>query len=320
MRFVASVLCLFYAVQMIAAPADVEARRQQLNSLIAELWEWNLQQNPVFASIIGDKRYNEQLGSSSEKTILEQQAKDKEFLKRFQAIDPTGLPHQDVLNRELEIRDLKQDIEGTDLKLWQMPVNQMGGIHIDSPQLVTVLSFQTVKDYDDYIARLRQLPRLFDEETANMRKGMANGLMPPKFLLEKVVEQTNGIATLAPDQTPFAQPFKDFPASFSDADKTRLKAAGLVAIKDDVLPAYARSCCKADASTGGVKSGSGIKVAPAMSATLATKRPKACVSGAALSTRSPDLTSNTGRHCRGLASSDWKLCGTAFGAVDVPDV
>ncbi len=240
MRRVALVFCFFYAVQVFAAPADVEARRTQLNALISELWEWNLQQDPVYASILGDKRYNDQLGSDSEKTTLEQQAKEKEFLKRFEAIDATGLPHQDVLNRELEIRSLKEDIESTDLKLWQMPVNQMGGIHIDAPQLVTVLSFQTVKDYDDYIARLRQLPRIFEEDTANMRKGMANGLMPPKFLLEKVVDQTNGIAALASDQTPFAQPFNNFPAGFSEADKARLKAAGLAAIKDDVLPAYSK--------------------------------------------------------------------------------
>jgi uncharacterized protein (DUF885 family) len=240
MRRVALVLCFFYAVQVFAAPADIEARRTQLNALISELWEWNLQQDPVYASILGDKRYNDQLGSDSEKTTLEQQAKEKEFLKRFEGIDAIGLPHQDVLNRELEIRSLKEDIEGTDLKLWQMPVSQMGGIHIDAPQLVTVLSFQTVKDYDDYIARLRQLPRIFEEDTANMRKGMANGLMPPKFLLEKVVDQTNGIATQSPDKTPFAQPFNSFPASFSEADKARLKAAGMAAIKDDVLPAYSK--------------------------------------------------------------------------------
>ncbi len=77
MRLVALVLCLFYAVQMIAAPVDVDARQKQLNALISELWEWNMQQNPVYASILGDKRYNDQLGSASEKTTLEQQAKEK---------------------------------------------------------------------------------------------------------------------------------------------------------------------------------------------------------------------------------------------------
>jgi uncharacterized protein (DUF885 family) len=73
-----------------------------------------------------------------------------------------------------------------------------------------------------------------------MRKGMADHLMPPKFLLEKVVEQTQGIASQEPEKTPFAQPFEKFPASFSDADKTRLKAAGIAAIRDQVLPAYVK--------------------------------------------------------------------------------
>ena len=240
MRSLALVLCLLFAVQLFAAGADVETRRKQLNDLIAEQWEWRLQQNPIFASIIGDKRYNDQLGSSSEKTILEEQAKEKQFLQRFEAIDSTGLAQQDALNRALEIRSLKESIHSTDLNLWQMPVNQMNGIHLFAPQLVTVLSFQTVKDYDDYIARLKQLPRVFDENTANMRKGMANGLMPPKFLLEKVGDQASGIASQTPEQSPFAQPFDKFPANFSDADKTRLKTTGLAVIKDDVLPAYAK--------------------------------------------------------------------------------
>ena len=71
MRPLALLLCLIFAVPVIAAKADVDANRQQLNQLIAQYWEYNLQQNPVFASIIGDKRYNDQLGSTSEKTILE---------------------------------------------------------------------------------------------------------------------------------------------------------------------------------------------------------------------------------------------------------
>ena len=240
MRPLALLLCLIFAVSMFAANPDVEANRQQLNQLIAQYWEYNLKQNPVFASIIGDKRYNDQLERTSEKAILEDQQAKKDFLKQFEAISPAGLTQQEALNRALEIRSLSEDIHDTDLKGWQMPVNQMDGIHLWAPQWVTILSFQTVKDYDDYVARLKQLPRLFDEATDNMRKGMANGLMPPKFLLEKVAQQAGDIAAETPEQTPFAKPFKEFPSGFTEADKTRLKTAGLAAIKDDVLPAYSR--------------------------------------------------------------------------------
>ena len=102
-----------------------------------------------------------------------------------------------------------------DLKLWQMPVTQFSGIHIQLPQLVSVLSFQSVKDYTDYISRLHQIPRVFDETIGVMRTGMANGMMPPKFLLEKVVDQTNEIASTAAEKSPFAEPFQKFPDSFS---------------------------------------------------------------------------------------------------------
>jgi uncharacterized protein (DUF885 family) len=81
---------------------------------------------------------------------------------------------------------------------------------------------------------------LFDENMIQMRKGMAEGLMQPRILLEKVADQANGIATQAPDKSPFAHPFFSFPKSIADADQTRLRDLGLAAIKDSVLPAYAK--------------------------------------------------------------------------------
>ena len=76
-------------------------------------------------------------------------------MTRFEAIDTTGFPEQEVLNKELMVRDLKMDLEGARFKPWEMPVTQENGIHIDAPQLVSVLSFASVKDYEDYIARLK---------------------------------------------------------------------------------------------------------------------------------------------------------------------
>lgn len=121
-----------------------------------------------------------------------------------------------------------------------MPVTQFGGIHIDTPQLVSLLSFATVKDYEDYVARLRQLPRVFDETIAQMRNGVRDRLVPPKILLTQVAHQAESIAVRKPEESPFAQPLKNFPAEFSEAERKRLGDAVLAAIRDQVLPAYVK--------------------------------------------------------------------------------
>src|SRR5580698_2861522 len=189
MRFLAlpvlliSLLCSVFA----AAPqSDLDARRKALNDLLAERWEYTLRTSPIYASILGDKRWNDKLDDFSQKAIDDDLDQSKQFLARFEAIDITGFPEQEALNKTLMVRDLRMSLAGARFEPWEMPVSQVSGIHIDMPQLVSVLSFQTVKDYEDYISRLKQLPRLFDETVVQMRKGMAEGLMPPPSFWETV--------------------------------------------------------------------------------------------------------------------------------------
>jgi len=244
MRFtICMMLCVSLSLPLtaLAAPAaDLETRRKALNDLLAEQWEYNMRTSPIYASILGDKRYNDKVDDFSQKAIDDGLADAKKFLDRFEAIDTTGFPEQEILNKKLMMRDLKMTLESARFKPWEMPVSQFGGVHVDMPQLVSVLSFQSVKDYDDYIARLKQMPRYFDENMIQMRKGMAEGLMPARILLEKVVTQSNGLATQTPEQSPFAQPFAKFPSGISEADQKRLREAGLAAIRDSVLPAYVK--------------------------------------------------------------------------------
>jgi len=242
MRFLISLLAIatLLPAGLAAAnsSADLESRRKALNDLLHEQWEYTMKHSPIYASILGDKRYNDQVGDFSQKAIDEDLEETQRFLTRFEAIDTAGFPEQEVLNRRLMVRDLKMSLEGARFKPWETPVNQFSGIHINVPQLVSVLSFESVKDYEDYIARLKQLPRLFDQTVVQMRKGLADGLMPPRILLEKVVTQSNEIATTTPEQSPFAHPFDKFPDSVSEGDRKRLRQAGLAAIKDSVIPAY----------------------------------------------------------------------------------
>jgi uncharacterized protein (DUF885 family) len=238
--FLAAAMLLPAAAAAVNPPADLEARRKALNDLLHERWEYTMRTSPIYASILGDKRYNDKLDDFSQKAIDDDLEQSRRFLARFEAIDTSGFPEQEVLNKQLMVRDLKIGLEGARFKPWEMPVNQGSGVHIDMPQLVSILSFETVKDYEDYIARLNALPRLFDQNIEQMRKGMAAGLMPPKILLEMVVKQSNTIATTPPDQNPFMHPFDKFPDAVPEADRKRLHDAGLAAVKGSVTPAYVK--------------------------------------------------------------------------------
>jgi uncharacterized protein (DUF885 family) len=247
MRSLAVRICLCCFLCLLAAsllqaqvPNTLEARRKALNDLLAEQWEYRLRTSPLFASFLGDKRYNDQLDEYSQQAIDKDLEETRKFLSRFEAIDASGFPEQEALNKDLMVRDLKFTLEGARFKVWEMPVDQQNGIHILLPHLVQILSFQTVKDYEDYISRLNLMPRLLDETIIQMRKGMADKLMPPRFLLDKVVEQANDLATQPLEKSPFAQPFAEFPKAISEVDQKRLKEQGLAAIRNSVLPAYVR--------------------------------------------------------------------------------
>src|ERR1700733_10979659 len=228
------------SVFAVSPQSDLEARRKSLNDLLAERWEYTMRNSPIYASILGDKRWNDKLDDLSQKAIDDDLEQSRKFLVRFQAIDTTGFPEQESLNKTLMVRDLQFALDGARFKPWEMPVSQVDGVPIELPELVTIFSFESTKDYDDYISRLRQVPRVFDETVIQMRKGMAEGLMPPRILLEKVVEQSNGLATQAPEASPFAQPFTKFPDSISAAEQKRLREQGLAAIREFVLPAYVK--------------------------------------------------------------------------------
>ena len=218
----------------------LESRRKGLNDLLAEQWDYNLATNPEFASILGDKRYNDKVSDNSEKAVLEDYKVSRKYLGRFEAIDTTGFPEQEQLNKTLMVRDLKLDLENQHFHNWLMPVNQFTGIHINLPQLVSLLPFDTVKDYEDYIARLKQTPVELDQTVDLMRKGRKQKLMPPRILLEKVVTQAQGIGAKQPEESPFAQPVKKFPAAISEADQKRLREGVLAAIRESVNPAYVK--------------------------------------------------------------------------------
>jgi len=223
-----------------ATAASIEANRKAADQLYKDYWEENLKHNPEMASSMNDKRYNDQISDYSVKAYHENLAREQDLLMKLAAIDDTGFTDQEKISRELLMRRLAMGEEESEFKPWEMPVTQMDGIQTAYPQLVAQLSFTTVKDYDDWIARLHLIPTAFDQVTTNMSIGMDDNRVPPKYLLEKVLVQVQQLAAQKPEDTPFALPLKKFPPSIKPGEQERIKADMLDAIQKEVLPAYKR--------------------------------------------------------------------------------
>src|ERR1019366_9277108 len=117
----------------------------------------------------------------------------------------------DQLNKQLMLRALNDSIEGAQFKAWEMPLDQMNGPHLEYARMVSVMPFKTTQDYDNYLARLRQLPNAFDQITNDMRLGFRDHLMPPAYLLDQVAREVQIVAEEAPKASSFALPLGQFP-------------------------------------------------------------------------------------------------------------
>jgi uncharacterized protein (DUF885 family) len=204
------------------------------NALFDEYFETDLRNYPERATSFGDYRYNDQLNDYSLAAIMRRHETDEGYLKRLEAIPATDFPDQDLLSHDLLIRGLEQRIADFDLKEYEMPINQQGGIHTSLADLPLSVPLDSVKHYEDYISRLHQIPRAFDQSTEVLHAGMKDKLMPVKFLAEKIPAQCEGIVSA----DPFLRPTKKYPASISPEDQTRLTKEITDAVNNDVLPAY----------------------------------------------------------------------------------
>lgn len=238
---------LFFAVAAACAAAssahaveDVATRVKALNALLGEQWEYTLKNAPEFASMLGDYRYNDRWSDYSLAAAQQKKKDDEAFIARFKAIDTTGFAEQDRLNQQLMVRQLDDDIRSIDLKLNEMPLDQFGGAHLQLPQFVSMLPFDSVKHYEDYLARLNAVPHVFDQLIGVLKQGEADKMMPPKYLLEKVVTQIRAIAQPTGENSAFGRPVAKFADNIPEAERKRLHAAILKAVDEKVRPAYAR--------------------------------------------------------------------------------
>ena len=228
-----------------AEPAQAAVNAGEvLSTLLDEYFERNLEMNPVMASFIGDHRFNDRLANSnSPEYIAASIALEEEFLARLQDIDRDALSEQEQLSYDLFEYQRQISLEGYQFPFHLIPINQfysMTNFFVQLGSGTSAHPFNTVKDYDDFLARADDFSRNVDQVIENMQIGMAEGITQPRILMEKLLPQVDAHIVDDPKDSQFYSPIREMPKDFSEADRERLTAAFETKIMGTIVPAYRR--------------------------------------------------------------------------------
>lgn len=217
--------------------AASEAASKALHALFASEWDRWMREQPTWASSMADRRFNDKWPDMSAKGYARRLADQKLAYKRLQAIDRRLLVVADQLNYDLFKRDLEIGLADAALHTEWMPLSHMGGLHT-AHDITSSLRFETVKDYQDWIARMRAFPVMADQTIALMREGLKRKQLPPHAILSRVPAQLKDQIPADPTKSPFYQPFETFPAGIAEPQRAQLRAQAKAAIASSVIPAY----------------------------------------------------------------------------------
>jgi len=208
-----------------------------LHDLFAAEWDYNMQHSPEWASNLGDRRWNDRWSDDSLESFAHRDVHNHEVLAALAKIDRASLSAADQLNYDLFKKDYEDSIEGYKFRGFLLRLNQRGGIQT-TDELADSLWFETLKDYQDWITRMRTFPALMDQNIALMRQGIKERIVHPKVIMERIPAQIDKQIVPDPSQSGFYRPFLHFSKEISAADQQRLQHEARQAVEQQIVPAF----------------------------------------------------------------------------------
>ena len=224
-------------VPLHAQEDHVNQAAKALHELFASEWDYQMEQHPTWASSLGDRRWNDRWGDRSLNAIYKRHSHNIGVLSKLKTMDREELSPSDRLNYDLFLKDYQDEVAGHQYRWYLIPVTQRGGIQT-ADELADSLRFETLKDYEDWLARLRSFPTYMDQTIALMREGIRARMILPKIVLERIPTQIDHQIVSDPKASPFYKPFTRYSASIAGADRTRLSQEAGKAIEAAVVPAF----------------------------------------------------------------------------------
>ncbi len=228
-------LSMIFAV----SPVVAQSASKSLAKLFADERAFVWREDPLAATGEGVRGYDDRLPSLAQAAQARRLSADEAFLRRLHKIKRGKLSAQAQVSYELFEFMVESRVALARHKEWRIPFNSDSGFFADLLQLDSLADPQTVKQYEDYVARLNDVPRYFEENIANIRVGMRDGFTLPSAVLDGVSKVVAGAQYKSAEDTPFWKPFANFPDGVPERHRSRLMAAGKAALTNAVMPSYA---------------------------------------------------------------------------------
>ncbi len=209
----------------------------ELHAIFDHQWNRDMEQNPVSASMLGDRRFNREWRDLSRDARNSRHDEDIEALRDLQGIDRELLITEERVNYDLFERRYRDRIEAFQFMAELMPITQRGGIQT-LDETGNRLRMKTINDYEDWLARLNKIDTLMAQTINLMKEGIEKGILPPKITMQRVPAQIEKQLVENPEQSLFYKPFDDLPGNFTSDESRRIRSAAKEVIGKKVVPAY----------------------------------------------------------------------------------
>src|ERR1051325_5876203 len=231
-------LFVIVAVILSAVPLRAADEVARLHALFDRTWETSLREAPLFATSVGRHEYDDRLPSMTPADIARRLQQAKSALAELDFISRAALPADEIVNYDMFRRQLVDRIESSELGDYEMPFNADSGFHTGFSRLAQEMPMRTVRDYENYIARLNAWPRYVAEEIALMRSGIKRGFTVPRATLEGYDHTISAHVVDDPAKSVFWRPFEKFPSTVPASEHERLRTEGRAAVMNGAVAGY----------------------------------------------------------------------------------
>lgn len=228
---------LLVLTMLIPTQSKVETEGDRLTAIVKAEWDRTMKENPTWASSLGDRRFNTNWPDLSIAAFEKSHLLDVEVLKKLDGIDLSKLDQEDRINYRLFRRKYELQVEAFQYRWYLVPLNQRGGIQ-DRGSLANGLRFEKMKDFDDWLVRMKTFPAHMDQTIHLMREGIKAGISHPKVVMQRLPAQIDKQLVHNPQQQIFFKPFSNTPDSISTLQKKRLRSEALKAVEEEILPSF----------------------------------------------------------------------------------